>query len=62
MPRYNGNGPWGTREKILLGFGLALMSASFVVSEILQGPFHYEYLIAGLACCGIAIAQKGDKG
>jgi hypothetical protein len=50
-----------TREKILMYSGLTLVGASFINSEILGGVFHYEFLIAGLALCGISIAQWGDR-
>lgn len=49
-----------TREKILMVFGLTLISATFVVS-LLGFPFHFEFLLCGLALCGISIAQWGDK-
>lgn len=61
--RKNGeNKTWTlTREKILMVSGLVLIAASFIVTEILGGPFHVEFLIAGLALCGISITQWKDK-
>lgn len=58
-----GNGEkWGLlREKILMAFGLLIIGIEEVNSEIFGGTFHYEFLIAGLALCGISIAQWGDR-
>jgi hypothetical protein len=56
-----GDNKWGLREKILMCFGLGLIALEEVNAEILSGTFHYEFLIAGLALCGISIAQWGDK-
>lgn len=50
-----------TREKILMFFGLALIAAEFINAEIRGATFHYEFLIGGLALCGISIAQWGDR-
>ena len=64
MNGQNGNGDtkWRLlREKILMFSGLTLIGSSFVNSEIVGGAFHYEFLIAGLALCGISIAQWGDR-
>lgn len=58
----NGDKRWRLlREKILMFSGLTLTGASFINSEIRGGVFHYEFLIAGLALCGISIAQWGDR-
>jgi hypothetical protein len=58
----NGYKAWRlTREKILMFTGLSLVTAEFVNSELIGGTFHYEFLIGGLALCGISIAQWGDK-
>lgn len=54
--------PWTLRDKILMMFGLGLIAASFVVTEIFRGPFHFEFLIAGLALCGITVVQWGSRG
>lgn len=48
-----------TREKILMAVGLSLIISTFATAE-LGLPFHYEFLIGGLALCGISIAQWGD--
>lgn len=59
---HNGRARWRlTREKILMFFGLALISAEFINAEIRGGTFHLEFLLGGLALCGISIAQWGDK-
>lgn len=50
-----------TREKILMFFGLSLIAAEFINAEVRSGTFHLEFLIGGLALCGISIAQWGDK-
>jgi hypothetical protein len=50
-----------TREKILMFFGLMLIGAEFTNAELLGGTFHVEFLLGGLALCGISIAQWGDK-
>ena len=58
----NGDKKWRlTKEKIFMSFGLAIICASFINSELFAGSFHYEYLIVGLALCGISITQWGDK-
>jgi hypothetical protein len=49
-----------TREKILMGFGICLLSFEAVISAI-GAPFRFEIVLAGLACMGISIAQWGDK-
>lgn len=43
-------------------FGLALISAEFINAEVRGATFHIEFLIGGLALCGISIAQWGDRG
>ena len=50
-----------TREKILMFFGLCLISAEFINAEIRGATFHLEFLIGGLALCGISIASWGDR-
>jgi hypothetical protein len=52
--------PW-LRESVLMVAGLLLIGASFVVSEVRGGDFHFEFLLAGLALCGISITQFGDR-
>lgn len=54
--------PWAlTKEKILFGLGVLLVLFEFVNAELLDRPFHIEFLIAALALCGVSIAQWGDK-
>ncbi len=58
----NGQKRWRiAREKILLFSGLVLIAAEFVNSEVRGASFHYEFLIGGLALCGIGLAQFGDR-
>lgn len=63
----NGNGKRGRdtwnlhREKILMSAGLILIGASFIVTEVLHGPFHIEFLLGGLTLCGVSITQWGDR-
>jgi hypothetical protein len=59
----NGNGheKWKlTREKVLMGFGIALVTYEAVTTSF-GVPFRFEFLLAGLACMGISIAQWGDR-
>jgi hypothetical protein len=51
-----------SRENILMVLGIVVIVAEFISAEVLERPFHYEFLIAGLALCGIGITQLGDKG
>ena len=56
------DGGWSlTRQKILMFAGLLLVGAEFVNAEILAGTFHLEFLLGGLALCGVSITQWGDK-
>lgn len=60
----NGNGErqWKlTKEKILMFSGLAVIFSQFISAEFGGRPFHYEFLVVGLALCGISITQWGDK-
>lgn len=60
----NGSGDKGwrlNRERILMFFGLALISAEFINAELRGATFHLEFLLGGLALCGISITQWGDK-
>lgn len=68
MPHRSGNGngkraeTWKlTKEKILMFAGLIIIFAELVNSEVAGRTFHFEFLIAGLALCGISIANWGDK-
>lgn len=49
------------REKILLWVGVGLIAAEFINAEIRGGTFHLEFLIGGLALCGISLAQGLDR-
>lgn len=55
------------REKILLRSGLAVIAATFIFSVVSIGPVHLDaagrlqFLGAGLALCGIGIAQGLDR-
>jgi hypothetical protein len=58
----NGDRKWRlTKEKIFLTFGLGLIAASFINSEVRGGVFHFEYVFAGLALCGISITGWAEK-
>jgi hypothetical protein len=62
MTRRGSDNTWKlTREKILMTAGLLLIAASFIVTEVLRGPFHIEFLLAGCALCGISITQWKDR-
>lgn len=50
-----------TREKILMFAGLLLIAGEFTNAEVFGGAFHYEFLLGGLALCGISISRWGDK-
>ena len=66
LPSDGGNGNrrspwWHKRENILLVLGITIIMGSFINSEVLGRTFHYEFLLAGLALCGVGLAQLGDK-
>jgi hypothetical protein len=42
-------------------FGLGMIGFETVNAELLSGTFHLEFLLAGLALCGVSIAQWGDR-
>lgn len=50
-----------TRENFLFALGVAIIVFEVVNSELLDRPFHYEFLVAGLALCGVGITQLGDR-
>jgi len=57
------DGQWGSiKEKILFFLGVGMVIFEVVNSEILQKPFHYPFLLAALALCGVAITQWVDRG
>jgi len=48
------------KDKILLASGLVLIGATFV-SYVVIREVRYEFLMTGLALCGLGIAQWGDR-
>lgn len=63
LSKLNGNGWKVTKEKILMFFGLALIALEAALAAIgTAGPLTWQFVIAGLALCGISITQWGDKG
>lgn len=44
-----------------MGLGILVILFELVNAEALGRPFHYEFLLAGLALCGVGIAQLGDR-
>lgn len=52
---------WLRREGILFLLGVAVICVEVVNAEILGRTFHYEFLIAGLALCGVSITTWGDR-
>jgi hypothetical protein len=61
MTNNNNNGWKNTKEKVLLSFGLGLIAVETINAEVFSGTFHLEFLLAGLALCGVSIAQWGDR-
>lgn len=58
----NGHNAWTlTKEKILMYSGIAVITYEVAFAEQLGQSFHFEVLLAGLALCGVSIAQWGDK-
>jgi hypothetical protein len=58
----NGHRQWSlTKEKILMFAGRIIIFSEAVSTEAFGRPFHFEFLLAGLALCGISITQWGDK-
>lgn len=48
------------REQILLGAGLAVIFVQIILASV--GAFwSYQFVLAGLALCGVAITQLGNK-
>ena len=57
----NGRRRWIlTREKILMASGLTVIAFQLFAAEPLGYTFRLEFLLAGLALCGVSIAQWGD--
>jgi hypothetical protein len=50
-----------TKEKILMFAGLAIIFSELINAEVFGRTFHFEFLLAGLALCGISIAQWEDR-
>lgn len=50
-----------TRENILFTLGIGIIVGEFFLSEVLGRAFHYEFLLAGLALCGVGITQLADR-
>jgi cytochrome c biogenesis protein CcdA len=50
-----------TKERILMMAGLAVIFYTIGVVPFLHQQFHPEYLLAGVALCGVSIAQWGDR-
>jgi hypothetical protein len=61
IPVTNGSHWTFTKEKVLFFLGIILVIFEFFNAEVLDRPFHIEFLIAALALCGVSIAQWGDK-
>jgi hypothetical protein len=51
-----------TRENILFALGLAIIIFEVVSAEVLDRPFHYEFLVLGGSLVGVGITQLGDRG
>lgn len=49
------------KEKILMVAGLVVILWTTVAAPLLGREFHYQFLAAGLALCGISVAGWGDK-
>jgi len=58
----NGNGWKITKEKILFFSGLVLIGFEAITPFFSSTAFRFEVVLAGLALCGVSIAQWGDKG
>lgn len=50
-----------SRQSLLMTLGVAIIIFEVVNAEVLDRPFHYEFLIAGLALCGVSITQITDR-
>lgn len=50
-----------SKENILFALGIAVIIFEVIHAEVLGRPFHYEFLIAGLALCGVSITQMADR-
>lgn len=59
MPRRNRD--WSSREVILAVIGVSIILAELTVSAIYPSAFHYEFVIAGCALCGVSYTQLKDR-
>lgn len=50
-----------TKEISLMIVGIAIIVFEVVNAEVLERPFHYEFLLIGAALCGVGITTLGDK-
>jgi hypothetical protein len=50
-----------TRENVLFVVGLAIIIFEVINAEVLDNPYHYEFLVLGAALCGVSITQLGDR-
>jgi hypothetical protein len=57
----NNRGWQARKERILFWAGLTLIGYEVLVPELLGENFHFEVLLTGLALCGVAITQWGDR-
>jgi hypothetical protein len=49
------------REVILFALGVGIIVYTVVIIPFLKQEFHPEYLIAGVALCGVSVTSLGDK-
>lgn len=49
------------REWILMVLGAFLLFFTIVIMPAIGYEFHFEYLLAGLALCGVSLASGMDK-
>lgn len=53
--------PIFTRQNILFVLGVLIIVFEVIHAEVLNSPFHYEFLVLGASLCGVAITQIGDR-
>lgn len=49
-----------TKEKVLMYSGLGLIASQVILRAVGSG-WSYQFVLAGLALCGVAITQWGEK-
>lgn len=49
------------REKMLLYLGILVIISQIVIEVMIPDNFRGEFLLAGLALCGVSYAQSKDK-